>query len=125
MKSLLLLLFLFTLNLTAGPIDKLMGRWKLLKIDINSTTYLPKATTYILTVKENRIMYNLDVNECYATILSVDDSTISVRDDGCSHIGADGNDPIATYIDYNGNYTLHDSMLVITNHEETMYLKKL
>jgi hypothetical protein len=126
MRTSLLLLLFIILGFAPDPKEKLQGRWKLQKIEIGNTTYLPKLMDYIMTVSRSTVTYNTDLNSCFTTMQSITDTTISLNSAMCTAVCCDGkNDPIATYIDYNGSYTLHDSLLVITNNEEKVYLKKL
>ena len=106
----------------------LIGKWKLKKVEADNRTLrpVPDVKEYFLTISQTSIEYNLDVNDCWGSIVSVSDSTIVLKDAGCAQVCCDGKaDPIALYINYNGRYTLvHDSILIISNDKGKFYLKR-
>lgn len=124
--SLFLVLFCITMHGQAQ--NGLIGKWKLKKVEADNRTLrpVPDVKEYFLTISQTSIAYNLDVNDCWGSIVSVSDSTIVLKDAGCAQVCCDGKaDPIALYINYSGRYTLvHDSVLIISNDKGKFYLKR-
>ncbi|HTC00485.1 MAG TPA: hypothetical protein VK705_07365, partial [Ferruginibacter sp.] len=102
MKALFISILFYLSSIGPDPIDRLQGRWKLEKIEIGNTTYLPQKKQYFMSVSRSTVTYNLDVNDCYSKIISINDTNISIESVGCTQVCCDGKDPIATYIDFNG-----------------------
>lgn len=106
----------------------LIGKWKLRRIDADNRTLrpVPEVKEYFLTISQTSIAYNLDVNDCWGSIVSVSDSTIVLNNTGCAQVCCDGRvDAIALYINYSGRYTIvHDSLLIISNDKGKFYLKR-
>jgi hypothetical protein len=127
MKTSLFILFLCTLGIKQAPIDKLIGKWKLEKVVNADLTIYPKVVSFYLTISKEEISFNPDcINQCWVRINSVSDSTI-ILDTNSRCTGAFCASPkeaISNSINYGGSYTLHDSILIITNKKDNHYLKR-
>jgi hypothetical protein len=122
MKSTLLLLVCLVTGLIHGPSTDIMGKWKLQKLETGGKTMYPKKFDFIVTFTAASIMYNQESNKCTAKVLSITDNTIKLAEPVCSEIPT--HDSISIYLDYSGAYTLHDSLLTITNDNGKFYLKR-
>jgi len=111
------------------PLDKLIGNWKLEKVETNGKTILPtnhytRFKDYSLAISATAVSYNFDINVCDRTITSIDDNKIKLSEiyRGSSFCYNGRFDSIVHYIDYTGTYEVHDSLLIITNNKGKHYL---
>lgn len=130
MKTTLLLFILFLffgMSVGQDPLSDLIGKWKLQKVETYYGTMLPKHRDYFLTISKTTIEYNLDVNRCYSDSFLIDNKNITLNKwrTICTMICCDGMfDTISNYLHYSGAFELHDSLLIITNDKEKLYLIK-
>ena len=100
----------------------LTGKWKLLKLETGGKTMLPKKSVFVLTITPASIMYTQEGNKCSATVISLKDSILKLAEPVCSEIPT--HDSISIYLDYSGRFSIHDSLLTITNDNGKFYLKR-
>lgn len=127
MKSLVPLVFVVSLVFSGqNSPGELYGKWKLMEIEVKGKKAYPENINYFLTISENRINYNLDVNKCWADSFSLENDSISFGWLACTELCCDGRfDTISYHLYYAGVYELNDSILTITNEKATMRLRKL
>jgi hypothetical protein len=130
MKPLLLSILLFTLPFAKGPKAPkadLLGKWKLVKAEVNGETVLPTAYTYTLGISDSALKYNIECNDCYVDVYSENESIITISHAmGCTAVNCFHTDPITPYMNYCGSYKIiDDSVLQITNTKATLYLTRL
>ena len=105
----------------------LIGKWTLERLETKTKTIFPNNPRhYHLTIMDSGFSYNLEVNDCVQGIISLNDTSISLYQyPACTKVCCDGrHDTIAKYINYSGTYTLHDSLLTITNDKGKFYLRR-
>ena len=124
MKTIAFVILLFTLPFRQGPIDKLLGDWKVQKLETGEERLLPTKREYHLYITEGGITFDLETNGCGTDSFTIDDSIITIKPVCTANCCEGRNDPIAGSINYNGRYTLNDSLLTITNSHGTLYLIK-
>lgn len=117
-----LLFFLLLFSFEQDPITDLIGKWKLVQIDVNGSKITPQKNDHYLNISQNKISYNRDVNHCWVDSFFVDEKTIILHNGACTKIAE--HDEITKYLNYSGEYQLFDSLLIIFNKKETLYLKK-
>lgn len=124
MKKNLLLFILCIFNTSHDPLERLIGTWKLEKIEVGSVVYKPTGINYYLTIAKTGVGYNIGINVISTKIDTVNDSIIKLTNQGSGApilpIGHD--DPIVDYIDYTGKYKVSDSLLIIDNGMGKEYL---
>lgn len=126
MKSLIPLVFVVSLVFSGqnSPAD-LYGKWKLIEIEVKGKKANPEKIDYFLTISENRINYNLDLNKCWVDSFSLENDSISFGWIACTELCCDGRfDTISNYLWYAGVYKLQDSVLTITNEKAILRLRK-
>jgi len=125
MKTISILLLLFTLPFRQGPMDRLIGDWKVQKLETGAEKLYPTKKEYHLHISETGVTYDLEANGCGTDKFAIDDSTINLTSI-CTDRCCEGlKDPISPCLDYNGRYKLFDSLLTITNSQGTLYLIKV
>ena len=123
MKALLLSIAFFTLSFVYLPNNRIFGNWKVLKFVRPDTTIYPLNRDYFVAISKAAIKFNLEVNDCSAGIVTIDDSTIQCEKPVCAELCCDGrHDTLSNYIDYNGHYKFRDSVLMITNTKGILFL---
>ena len=104
--------------------NEIYGRWQLIKIELNSQMMQPKQIDYYLTLTENSVSYNLDVNTCGAYDLTLINNRINYGG-GCTKICCDSSyDEIAKYIDYRGDYKVEKNELIISTDSTKIFLHR-
>ncbi|HTA27599.1 MAG TPA: hypothetical protein VK809_07420 [Bacteroidia bacterium] len=126
MKTYLFLFGFCTFGFWKDPIDKLIGTWKLEKVDFKNTTLLPDTICgRFLVISKSQILYDTDGGYSgKSSKFSITDKTISYGQISYTKMLFACHDSLSSHIDYNGKYELHDSLLVVTNDKGKHYLIK-
>lgn len=120
-----LLLFLLILTIKQDPLNDLIGKWQLVKVETHGKTIPIQKQGYFLNISQKTIKYNLEVNQCWSDSFFVDKTNIILYENACTLICCDGrSDSISEYINYTGTYKLQDSILTIFNNKGALFLKK-
>ncbi len=124
MKTTLLLFSLFLFSYRQAPIDKLVGKWQLQKIEMKSGKILHRDGFDFVNISKDGISFYNGCNTCGTRIISIDDTCIILDEakEACTMRYCVGPDLIT--INYSGKYELHDSLLIITNAIGKEYLKR-
>ena len=108
-----------------GSNDNLLGSWKLIELEVNGIIVYPEIKEYFLTIEEERISYNLDINRCWVDSFSIDNERINYSMVATTKACCDGRfDTISNYLNYSGTYNLQDSVLTIDNGKGILRLTK-
>jgi heat shock protein HslJ len=103
----------------------LLGEWKLKELEVNGVIVHPKKIDYYLTIEQDRVGYNLDINKCWVDSFYIDREKIRFSMIACTEACCDGQlDSIPNYLDYSGTYSLQDSILIINNSTSILRLIK-
>ncbi|HET6243853.1 MAG: hypothetical protein H0V01_10410 [Bacteroidetes bacterium] len=103
----------------------LIGKWKVIKVESQEETIYPQKRNYYLSLSENSINYNLEVNNCGTEDFVINSDEILLGDVYCTEICCDGrHDEISNYLIYSGKYELKDSTLTIFNNKGIIFLNK-
>lgn len=101
--------------------EDINGQWKLVQVETSGGVLIPKVD-FLIQVEDQKINFNLDVNNCFADIEIRNDSII-YNTAGCTKMCCDGNiDPIGTFLNYSGAYYFKNDYLFIQN--ENLYMLK-
>ena len=102
--------------------EDINGQWKLVQVETPDGILTPKVD-FLIQVQDQKIDFNLDVNNCFADIEIRNDSII-YHIAGCTKICCDGDiDPIGSFLNYSGAYSYKNDTLVITNENKYFLIK--
>lgn len=125
MKTLLALITFIGFLSPSQESFEIYGRWKLEKIELNETTLKPLKRDYYLTITDELIVYNLEINGCQTPDFIITPTMINSKNGGCTKICCDGKDDlISNYISYNGQYIIEANQLIITTSNSKIYLSR-
>ena len=102
--------------------EDINGQWKLLQVETTDGILMPKMD-YLVSVQDQKISFNLDVNDCFAEIEIRNDSIIYDLA-GCTKMCCDGDiDPIGAFLNYSGAYSFKKGLLIIQNENKYTLIK--
>jgi len=101
--------------------EDINGQWKLIQVETADGILIPQVD-FLIQVQDQKITFNLDVNNCFADIEIRNDS-ILYNLAGCTKMCCDGDvDPIGAFLNYSGAYSFKNDHLYIQN--ENLYMLK-
>lgn len=115
-----LLLTVFTGTVSAQN-SSLEGTWRLIEIISEGTSITPKQK-FVLTLKEGRAAYNLEVNGCNSQNVNITEKEIFLDKVQCTMACCDGE--FSNQINYSGSYELDGDTLRIRNDREFVLVKE-
>lgn len=120
--SVIILLSLFAFFMHAcEEKEDINGQWKLIQVESSDGVLIPQVD-FLIQVQDQKIIFNLDVNKCFADIEIRNDSIIYELA-GCTKMCCDGQiDTIGSFLNYSGAYSLKNDLLYIQN--ENLYMLK-
>jgi len=109
----LLIIFAFFIQ-SCEEKEDINGQWKLIMVETTDGVLMPQVD-FLIQVQDQKINFNLDVNNCFADIEIRNDSIIYDLA-GCTKMCCDGNiDPIGAFLNYSGAYSFKKGQLIIKN----------
>src|SRR5690606_12618304 len=117
-------LFLLIVPLEQPQNSKLIGTWKVVKIQSADGFFIPKID-FILNISEDKFTFNRDVNQCSANP-TITENTIEFDGSLCTRACCDGRkDPVGALINYSGYYIVTENSLTIQSDYVKTWLKRI